>query len=438
MACSICCETFNKSSRKSVVCGFCHVDVCAFCVQRYLVTVDDPECMACKLPWTHDFVDIALTKTFVYGPLKKHRENVLFNRERSLLPATQLTVQRMMRYKDACAYIKVLERELWNAKRRLRRPYTDDGEEVATERRQFVKPCPAEGCRGFLSTQYKCGMCSVNVCPSCHEIKSSGGEHACNPDIVANVLAIQTDSKPCPKCGCMIFRIYGCNQMYCTAPGCKTVFCWKTLRILDTERIHNPHYYEYMQRHRGIVARELDDIPCGGMPTARALTGAILFPHKLSATSEGMVHREVVLRSNSELFAMHIFAVHVQMVEMQRYPAAPDVVNITSNEDIRIRFLKGVVSETRFKEILQQREKQRMKKNAINQILATVAHVSSDLFRKIVLAKGNSFAVQNTIVNMHALRDYANESLTAVSKRYSCMVPVLYDKWLTPLATAKA
>ena len=52
------------------------------------------------------------------------------------------------------------------------------------ERRKFMKACPAEGCRGFLSTQWKCGMCSTHVCSKCFVIKPVDGagnfiEHEC-------------------------------------------------------------------------------------------------------------------------------------------------------------------------------------------------------------------------------------------------------------------
>ena len=40
------------------------------------------------------------------------------------------------------------------------------------ERKKFIKPCPATDCRGLLSTQYICGLCSTKVCPDCLEIKN--------------------------------------------------------------------------------------------------------------------------------------------------------------------------------------------------------------------------------------------------------------------------
>ena len=37
------------------------------------------------------------------------------------------------------------------------------GRSTKTERKAFIKRCPADDCRGFLSSQWKCGLCE-NIC----------------------------------------------------------------------------------------------------------------------------------------------------------------------------------------------------------------------------------------------------------------------------------
>jgi hypothetical protein len=58
--------------------------------------------------------------------------------------------------------------------------------EIQAERRQFIKPCPADDCRGFLSSQWKCGTCNIWTCPDCHVIigDSKDAPLTCDPNNV--------------------------------------------------------------------------------------------------------------------------------------------------------------------------------------------------------------------------------------------------------------
>ena len=47
------------------------------------------------------------------------------------------------------------------------------------------------------------------------------------------------DSKPCPNCYIPIFKLSGCNQMFCT--NCHVVFDWISLKI-DKGPVHNQHF----------------------------------------------------------------------------------------------------------------------------------------------------------------------------------------------------
>ena len=74
---------------------------------------------------------------------------------------------------------------------------------------------------------------------------------------------IKQETKPCPTCGVRIYKISGCDQIWCVE--CKVAFSWKT-GIIDKGVIHNPHFYEHMKNNNnGIAPRNPHDEVCGGL-----------------------------------------------------------------------------------------------------------------------------------------------------------------------------
>lgn len=80
-------------------------------------------------------------------------------------------------------------------------------------RRQFVRGCPADGCRGFLASDWTCGTCATKACKHCGDALAAPGEageaHVCDEAAKASHALIQKDSRPCPKCASMIHKISG-------------------------------------------------------------------------------------------------------------------------------------------------------------------------------------------------------------------------------------
>ena len=129
-------------------------------------------------------------------------------------------------------------------------------------RSQFIKKCPDNDCRGFLSMQWKCAICENFFCSECHGKKDK--LHVCNENEKATIRALKTESKPCPKCEMPISRISGCSQVW--TPCCKIAFDWNTGKI-DTGNIHSPEYFAYIKRTIGAVPRERINNPCGELST---------------------------------------------------------------------------------------------------------------------------------------------------------------------------
>jgi len=87
--------------------------------------------MNCRHEWNREFIDANFTRSWINGELRRHRQNLLWDRERSLLPATQPAVEvtlqiRQIREVDiprlthqsfvSKQQINLLSREWFNAK----------------------------------------------------------------------------------------------------------------------------------------------------------------------------------------------------------------------------------------------------------------------------------------------------------------------------------
>ena len=453
--CDVCCESFNKSNHARVTCPFCPFGACVTCHERYLCeTSEDAHCMSCRRGWTRETLVYNFTSKFVTKTYKGRRENLLLERERSLMPATQPYVEiereiralerekqtkkaaveranekyhwlrnrplaviaaehglhlefhaSIIRHKEAleqqklvsCLHIDLQHIE-WHQGLLSGRLQSGDMER---ERRQFVRACPYTDCKGFLSTVWKCGLCDNWTCPECHEVKGKekDGEHACDPNNVATAQLLAKDSRNCPKCAAMIFKINGCDQMYCTQ--CHTAFSWRTGRI-ETGTVHNPHYYEYM-RARGTLQRNPGDVPCGGFPDYATVLSNI---RQLSRSSLGFAYITNAHRAHG----------HCQWAVIPRY----DTNRIEDNRDLRIKFMIGDASEEVFKSKIQQREKARQRKTDIRQVMEMMMAVLNDLFQAFVQAKD----VDTLCQSLMELQNHVNTTLDKISVRYTkCAVP---------------
>ena len=216
--CQICDETLNVSTRKPISCTYCSFEACRTCCETYVLNETSPKCMntSCGREWPRQFIRDQFTNVFVIGRLKKHRENTLFEQEKALLPSTQPIVETMIQREHNQARINEIQKQIQALIVQRREVevenYNLGRNPRSTERSEFVRACPDEHCRGYLSTQWKCGICEQWVCPDCHEIKgfTRDVEHTCNADNVATARLLANDTKPCPKCHTGIFKIDGC------------------------------------------------------------------------------------------------------------------------------------------------------------------------------------------------------------------------------------
>jgi hypothetical protein len=437
MDCQICCESFNLSSRKEVDCSFCDLKVCRSCVQQYLLTtVNDPHCMKCKSAWNREFVDQSCTKTFRNKNLKEHRENVLLEREKSYLPETQPYAAREKQRRQLVKLVYDAQNEIDNQRHLIRTLQNNidvlarghNLEEGSETKKVFIRKCPVEDCKGFLSSRWKCEMCENTICSQCNEIKEETG-HECDEKNVETANLLKKDTKPCPTCGTLIFKSSGCNQMWCTA--CHGSFNWATGRV-ETGIVHNPHFYEYQRRIAGSgqANRNVGDIPCGGLPTIEDLN---IFFNKIPRDPVRRTHRWIAQRipdteklseTENTVYNVHRLISHLEHYEF-RYNLREEWL-VTNNRDLRVKFLLNEISENELKTMIQKREKGIEKKRDLIQILRMFSITASDMLRQLVLTQLN---IDPFISNINQLKNYTNDELKILTKRYTCKVYIIDKQW---------
>jgi len=281
--CRVCFDAYNKSTRARVTCQSCGFEACRQCHSTFILDASNtlPNCMECHKEFQREFLVDSFTLKFVSKDWKEHRERVMLQKERALLPTRQPVAEMVKRKNDLNIQCNTILEQI-NALRsqhyvctteknrlehRIRVGPAADASLPASQREHaaFVRPCPntAANCRGFLSTQWKCNLCSMWTCKDCHEMKGDAQDtpHVCNADNLASAKLIDAETRACPKCGARVYKISGCNQMFCTACN-DCAFDWVTGRVETV--IHNPHYYEFQrQLNGGQAPRVPGDILCG-------------------------------------------------------------------------------------------------------------------------------------------------------------------------------
>lgn len=337
--CNICCETYTQQKRKKIKCSACDFECCRTCIETYLLEQLTPSCMSCRKNWTDTFCAEELS-SFMGGKWKVHQKDLLFEVEKSRFPETMPAVENVLKVKewrklqyeegnqiyDLEQKIIALRRSRDTREENISRAVRgesllkdDAGEE---EKEKYQRACPNNDCNGFLSSQWKCGVCNIWVCKDCFEIKGDAkdAEHTCDPNTLLTARALKKETKPCPNCHCSIYKISGCDQMWCTQ--CHIAFSWRTGKKVRGH-VHNPHYYQWVNNGGDAVAMPGADIPCGGMPHYQLVKSAITNINITIASSSSTRQQEISMGHlfNPDKYQRVLFS-DLNLIIMSRAPRA--------------------------------------------------------------------------------------------------------------------
>ena len=454
--CSICCEKFNKSHRKVVTCQFCELSACRTCIKYYLTsTTNLANCMGCNKPWDRKFLQSSLTKSYFSKGWKEHRKTILFETEKARLAEAMPKVEQVIQIKKLKKDYDILKTEEDKILEKWRkakdatakiRSIMYNIKHIKGSSRVFMKRCPGDECNGFLSTGYKCGLCELRVCSKCNDAMgytaNCKDDHECDPDMVASAELIRDETRPCPQCAAPIFKISGCDQMWCTS--CNIAFSWKSgMKVSGT--IHNPHYYEFMKQNGGNAVQNPGAVNCGGLPD---------YSHMRSVSrlcTAKLKHRRCDLLIG-KIFALHRSAVHFQGVVLDE--TRRTIQRNRDNEDLRVKFIMKDIDEEKFKSTLIRRDNDFEKKQALlyiyelmgNVFVETIigmynlshTYVNNTDTGNVKITIEYCDAIDVLFKNIHRVRLYCNKELMNVCIIYNQIVHIIDSIFATPKMNTKS
>lgn len=447
--CSICCEKFNKSTHRPVNCKTCvskETLACQSCAKRYMLDQPtDASCMVCKVEWDQDFLCESFTKTFINKELKVHRENYLLEKQMALLPDTQQYAEQLKLLEGLSKQKELLLIKKRKAEQSLKEinhniKMLDNTirdirhGETAEQKSEFKFKCPVENCNGFLNEKFHCGICENKICRHCMEIKNE--DHECDPEKKATVEFLKKDTKPCPKCGQLINKSHGCDQMYCIK--CHTAFSWRTGAI-ERGNVHNPEYYRWMRENGKDIPRDPLDVredPCGNnMVDYMTLLNTLryYYPHQDSGTT-GRFGRNVILDQTwtVKMANMHRLVYHIN-AENRIYENEQGYTR-NNLQTLRAHYILGRLTKEDFKKKIQMMDKKLNKLQKLNNIwnllkLVLIEYIGKVTERRYGMEEGKEI-IKNIVIESTKIQRYCNDSFKKIGKMYIMTYPGINTDWI--------
>jgi hypothetical protein len=424
-SCSICCEYYNRITRKQITCSKCDYKFCRLCLETYLLAdqknnIGCPN-PTCKLEFSIGFLFTNTSKTFVRTKYLDKQAELLQKEQTPMLP---LTLENMEMKKKCEIKKKEIQEEINFLKNRIamlnidHRTLDVDCSNAENGGNKYIRPCPVANCKGYLSKAWKCCLCETYVCHECGNIKSerTDGLHVCNEDDKKTMAVLRVDTKPCPGCFKPIHKIEGCDQMFCV--GCHTVFSWASGKKLLGVVVHNPHYYEYQRSiNNGVAPRVAGDDggnPCAGydrlplvysfrnLRTTMSLNDKILFENAHRSVGHNDLYIEKYTISEFDKLAKYTkFRENYLDPTLQKY-----------NEDVWKNNLKAYIKKT---------EKTKQAKIVYDMVKIVIIDILVRLLN-----------TRDTIVlkELENLRSYANSQLEIIYENFGTKVHMYNSSFL--------
>ena len=447
--CSVCCEKFNKSNYKPILCKTCDENddfiACQTCCKRFILDLtSEPKCMNCNVEWDQEFLSEYFTKVFINKELKEHKENIFFEKQVARLPETQSFVKRIVFIEELEKQNDLINKEIQQIQKRLRELKTNKRNIVSTiseakynlynqeddKKEKFTYKCPLENCNGYLDSKYECGICNKKICKDCFEEKTE--DHECDSDKKETVKMLKKDTKPCPKCGEMICKIDGCDQMYCIK--CHTAFSWRTGK-LENGMVHNPEYYRYLRENNMNIPRNPLDEPGGQDCNFVIAYGTLLSKLRFYFPFENKNNR--FSDKEESLIICNMFQVNSHAIHLQRIAARTneDIENQLLN--LRVSYILNRIQKEYFKVRIQQIYKKKTVEDKKLTVWNFLNIIAENYLRKICMlntleipvSEGKEI-IKNIIKESKNSIIFANKSFKKIGKMFNVTYSAISSEFL--------
>ena len=436
MECPVCISPFNKTTRKPVSCYGCEFTACRECTKKYIVDNKlTGECMSCKATWGRRFMAEQFTKKFMRDDYTKHLKTLVADREMAMMADTQKYIESYRKSKLAMAKANELsvdidltrariiqiKEELKDEEKFMRALRRDRGHYWMTAHAPLTKStnepmfrrCNTPNCTGYLDDMYACSVCHSLACEHCLEPMGTN-PHTCDPNTVESIKLLEKETKPCPTCKAVIYKIDGCDQMWCTE--CKTAFSWVSgLRLRGI--VHNPHYYEWMRQTQGYVPRQPGDNPheCGA-------------PNVWSEASR-IDNGEIPNDIRTYLHNVHT----VLRYDIQwRLQFLPGDENAYEHDKlvIRLKYMNKDISQDDMVSQIQRMDRKLEYELEYRQIYDMIERACGDcLWRFFQIYATKGVCAELNVDELEHLRTMANTAFYDLSKTYGISMRVISNKW---------
>jgi hypothetical protein len=412
--CSIC---FDHQTNH--VCKMCDHRVCRACDQRWALSSPVVQCAACgygldlRAQWDR------LGPTFLRRRLREKEASRIVEQEMSMLNETlpmasrkkaeraykQMILQAKQRGEDR-EYVRELRRRLSVV---LNRPLTRTS---TTGIR-----CSHDSCLGLVSSDGKCNLCARRTCTVCHERVADGEDHVCDEGVVATVALIRRECRPCVKCHAPSHKVEGCSVVWCLS--CHTFWDWNTGAVINTRNgtPHNPDHRNWVVNAWGGRRREIDDLPCGGLPSPLDLQHHIFRWFELD---------NFVIDDGMYILDMYNCIDTAQRLR-HRYRIVWDPQTVA--DPLRVAFLLGDVDRRGFHRGVTRLFRKLHFDRDVGSVLETFVMAGIDLFQRFAGGDG----VYTTMTSMQALVRLVNDEMALLGRYYKREVPSVHrTTWRVP------